>query len=186
VVGVTGFDGFITPLVKDDLFALQYTFGGTDKGAALVYQEQFVVFSDGPAEPGATWSIPYEWELPSLGKVTGTKSFVLRGRADDSGRSVAEVGLNYALSVEADMKASGVHTTGLITTREFKGTAKVDTGSGAVISLDSTVTLAGTVSVEIGGQAYAVPTEQTWNVAVEALDAVPAPGAQSKAKGDNE
>jgi hypothetical protein len=173
VVAVTGFDGFIAPLVKDDVFAMQYTFGGTDKGAALVYQEQFVVFSDAPVAPGGTWSVPYDWQLPALGRVTGTKSFTLRNQMEQAGRGVADLDVTYALSVEADMKASGLHTTGTITTRDFKGTAKVDTASGQILSMDSAVTLTGTVSIDIGGATYAVPTEQRWNVAVEKLDALP-------------
>ncbi|HUG92959.1 MAG TPA: hypothetical protein VML55_19115 [Planctomycetaceae bacterium] len=99
--------------------------------------------------------------MPRIGRLSGTKDFRFSGIAAADGREVAEFAVTCAVSFDASAEASGVRLRGILTTRESSGTARVDAASGRLVSLESKATLSGTVSVELGGQMYAVPTQQT-------------------------
>ena len=174
VVTVTGFDGFITPLVKDNIFALQYLFGGTDQSAKFIFQERFPVFAKDAVAAGAAWNVPYDFEMPGFGKLSGSRHHSLKKVTATSGQETAELDWTYGLSFEGAAEATGVRFSGNLTSDQSSGTARVDVATGQVQSLDSSISAAGTFSVDVGGQTFSVPTKQKWKVTVERLSELPA------------
>ncbi|MGH7202718.1 MAG: hypothetical protein ACREJB_19080 [Planctomycetaceae bacterium] len=61
----------------------------------------------------------------------------------------------------------------MTTTSETSGHADFDPASGQLLSLTSHVTLTGNATLEVSGNTFNFPTNQTWNVSVERLDEIP-------------
>ncbi|MBW3540790.1 MAG: hypothetical protein KY476_11005 [Planctomycetes bacterium] len=169
VNAVKGYEDLVGEFAKDDIFAKQYSFGGTDKGARLLFQEQFVVFPVSAVKAGETWSVPYDFDLPGVGRISGRKLFTFSGVKEQSGRKVASVSIAYDLSIDSEIEAGGIKAAATVTTSESSGRATVDVETGTLRTLESKLVLTGNSTLTISEQTFQFPTTQTWTVVVELL-----------------
>lgn len=173
VTEVKGYEDLLAGQIKNDPFSGQYTFGGTDRGAALDFQERFVIFCDRPVKKGDPWEADYTREVPGIGKLEGKKLFRHDGAGNVGDCETVKISFTYDASLETDYKFEGAEVSGTIFVNDSSGSAHFDPQSGQLVSLKSTVTFGGNVSLTAGGNSFDVPTEQVWQVEVQRLEKLP-------------
>ena len=175
ITKVGDYEELIGNLTKKDPLVLAplFTFGGTNQGAGLLFQEMMVVLSNKPVKPGDTWTNPYNMEIPQVGTFEGKKEFKYEGRGTLGGRETIRFGINYDISLEADYKFLGGKATGTITTAKSSGIAHFDPKQGQLVSLKSNVEFSGTVTRELGGNTIDFPIELSWEVILKQLENLP-------------
>src|SRR3990170_4264051 len=72
---VKGFAELFADLLKDNPIAAQFVGGGSNEAAKTSYADQFPRFKDDAVKPGDSWEVPFEIDLPKLGKFKGTGTF---------------------------------------------------------------------------------------------------------------
>lgn len=173
VAAVDDYEELVGEQVKDNPYALQFTFGGTDKGAALWFQEMLPILPEKPVEPGDSWTVPYNFELPNIGRVKGKKTFRYEGPGLLNGEKTARLSFSYDVAFEMEGEADGAKFSGSLPITRASGTAHFDPAAGRLLSLDSRVAITGSLSLEISGNTVAVPTEIARSVKVELLAKLP-------------
>jgi hypothetical protein len=173
ITKVGDYEELIGNLTKSNPVAPIITFGGTNQGAGLLFQEMMAVLSNKPVKSGDTWEAPYNFEIPQLGTFEGKKGFKYEGRDKVNGRETVRLGINYDISLEVDYKFLGVNATGTITTTKSSGAAHFDPEQGQLVSLKSNAEFSGNVRLQSGGNTFDVPIEITWEVTLKQLEKLP-------------
>jgi len=170
IVQVREYEELVGKLVKDNPFAAQFTFGGTNQGVRLLLQEMNVVFSKKPVRRSDSWSVDYEMDLPKLGRITGVKRFRYLRSGTAGKRKVVRIGFSYSLTMDTKFDFAGVKGEGTLQVKKSSGIAQIDLETGQVVSLKSQIEFGGKPTVVVGDKSYEMPTKQTWKVHVERLD----------------
>jgi hypothetical protein len=173
VADVKGFAELTADLLKDNPLGAQFAGGGGNAGARLAEQESFIVLSEKPVKPGDQWEVPFEIELPQLGKAKGKVVYVYEGDDKVGDRKTVRIGVTTDLSFDLDLNAGGAKVTGTISTSNSSGTVQFDPEAGRVVSSKRSVSMSGQLSVEAGGMTFAVDNQQEQTSTSELLDKLP-------------
>jgi hypothetical protein len=169
---VKGYAELIADLIKDNPFAAQFG-GGDNKAAVQTEQESYVVLSEKPVSAGDKWEVPFETELPKIGKMKGKTVFTYEGPDKAGNLKTARIGLSTEVSFDLDIDQGGAKVTGSISTTNSSGTVQFDPAAGRVVSLKRATSMSGQLMVEAGGKMIPVDNEQDHSTTLELLEKLP-------------
>lgn len=172
VVEVKGYAEMIADLLKDNPLAAQFG-GGDNRAVALNEQDSFVIFSDKPVKTGDTWEVPFDLEIPNLGKMRGKTVFTHEGADKVGDRKTIRIGITSETTFDLALDQPGVKVSGTLTTNGFTGTAQFDPEAGQIVSMKREFGLAGQLSADAGGMTIAIDTQQQHTSTSELLDKLP-------------
>lgn len=172
VTQVKGHAELIAHLVKDNPLAMQFG-GGDNTSALLAEQDVFLMLSDKPVKPGDVWQIPFDIELPNLGRTRGTVTCTYEGPDQVNGRKTARVGMSANLSFDLNLDQGGAKVTGMISSTTATATVQFDPEAGRIVSVKRALALSGTLSVDAGGMIIPVESQQEQSTTIEFLDKKP-------------
>lgn len=173
VKDVEGLDMLLADLLKDNPLAAQFAGGGDKKAGKLSQQEAIDQFPEGPVKTGDQWEIPYEMELPKLGKATGKRVYTVEGADKVGERETIRLGVTLEMTFDVDLETNGAKITGRLSVSESAGTVQFDPKMGQTVSKKAKYTIGGALSVNVAGQVIPVQSDQTQKVSVELLDKLP-------------
>jgi hypothetical protein len=174
VVEVKGLEELIADLVKDNPFAaLQAGVTGDNDGAKYAEQDDFLVFSEKPVEPGDAWEAPFEIELKHLGKIKGTVRYVYEAEDKVGEVKTVRIGTSMEFSLELKLEAEGAKVSGTITSTAATGTAQFDPIAGRVVSAKRKVGSSGQLTIDAGGMVFTIDHTEEQTTTVELLDKLP-------------
>ena len=173
VVEVKGYAELIGDLAKDSPFSQFAGAAGDNTTARLSEQDAFVFLSDKPVKVGDTWERPIEMEIPKVGKIKGKTVYVYEADDKVGDRKTVRIGMTIEISMEMNLDAGGVKVTGTLSTTSSSGTAQFDPAAGRIVSIRREVSIAGQLSVEVGGMVLPVDTTQDQINTFTLLDKLP-------------
>ena len=173
VVDAKGYEELIGDIVKDNPVAAQFAGGGSDKAFKMGIAENFAQFAEQPVKPGDKWEVPYEVELPKLGKAQGKRIYTYVGPDKVGERPTAKIDVVHELAFDLDVDSAGTKVTGKLSIDKSSGTVHFDPEKGQLVSLKHDYVLSGDISVETNGNTIPVKTEQNQSSTVELLDKLP-------------
>jgi hypothetical protein len=173
IVEVKGYADLIRDLLENNPLTIQFAGGGTDDAAKEGLREMFPQVSKNAVKPGDTWEVPHEITMPKLGKLKGKTAFRYIGPDKVGDRQTAKIEVTTDTSMELDIDMDGTKVTGKISSNSANGTLQFDVAAGRVISNQSTVSLGGTLNVNVNGMDIPVQNEQMMKSSVELLEKVP-------------
>lgn len=173
VVEVKGYADLLRDLVENNPITAQFAGGGSDDVAKEGLREMFPRVSKDAVKPGDTWEVPHEIAMPKLGKMKGKSSFRYVGPDKVGDRQTAKIEVTTDSSMDLDIDMDGTKVTGKISTNSATGTLQFDVAAGRVISNQSTVSMGGTLNVNVNGMDIPIQNEQTMKSAVELLEKLP-------------
>lgn len=173
VVELNGLQDLISDLVKGSPLAAQFTGGGSDKAAALSVAEYFPVMSEKPVRPGDTWEVPYELDLPRLGKAKGKRTYKYVGPDKIAGRETARISVTTDLTFDLDLDMGGTKVKGSLSINNSSGTIQFDPLNGQLVTMKNEYDLAGDLTVTAGDMEIPVRTEQKQTVTLDVLEKLP-------------
>jgi hypothetical protein len=169
---VKGFAELIADLIKDNPFAAQFG-GGDNKAAVQAEQEAYIVLSEKPVSAGDKWEVPFESELPRIGKMKGKTTYTYEGPDKVGNLKTARIGLSTEMSFELNIEQGGAKVTGSISSTTSSGTAQFDPKAGRVVALKRTLSLSGQLMVEAGGKIIPLDSQQDQSTTLELLEKLP-------------
>lgn len=170
---VEGIDMLLADVLKDNPLGAQFAGGGSKGAARLSQQESSDQLPEQPVKKGDKWEIPYEMELPKLGKVTGKRVYTFEDVDKVGERATVRLGVTLEMSFDVALDMTGVKVTGKMAVTDSSGTVQFDPKRGQTISKKAKYTIGGDLSVEAGGNVIPVRSDQTQSVTVELLDKLP-------------
>lgn len=173
VLQVRGYKDMFGDLLKDNPLGARFAGGGSDESAKLSMADQFIIFSDKPVQPGDSWEVETETEIPGIGKIKGKRVFNYEGPDKVGELETAKFTVNHEYSIDIDIEANGSEITGSMSTSNASGTVQFDPERGRVVSNNSSYTLAGDISVAVNGMTQTVNTSQTHSVELQLLEKLP-------------
>lgn len=173
VAEVKGYAELFTDLLKENPILGQFAGGGTNESAKITMQEGFVIFGEKPVVPGDTWEVPFETEIPSIGKIKGKLVYRYDGLEKVGDKSAAKVSVTTELSVDIKVDFNGVTGMGTMTATDSSGTILFDIAAGQLLSFKKSITLVGQISINVNNMNIAIQTEQTQTISKQLLDKLP-------------
>lgn len=173
VADVKGYEELVGDILKDNPMAGQFAAGGSKQAAKLAYQDALDQFSPDPVKVGDKWEIPYEVEIPKLGKAQGKRIYTVEAADKVGSRDTVRIGVALELAFDIDLDVNGAKVTGKLSTTEANGTLQFDPQLGQIVSKKSRYKISGDLSVDVAGNILAVRSEQTQTVEFELLDKLP-------------
>ena len=173
IVEVDGYEQLLADLFKDNPLAKQFAGGGSKQAAHAGYQELIDQFSEKAVQPGDMWEIPYELELPQIGKSQGKRVYTFEGMELAGERSLAKISVVVELAVDIDIEANGAKITGRLASSSASGTVLFDAAQGQTVSKTAQYTISGNMNVAVNGMTIPVQSEQTQSVKLELLEKLP-------------
>lgn len=170
---VKGFAEQFADLLKDNPIAGQFLGGGTNEAAKHSFSEQFARFKEEPVKPGDTWEVPFDIELPKLGKLKGKRVYRYEGPDKVAGRATARITVTTDIAADIDSDLGEAKVSGSFTTADATGTIHFDPAAGKLVSIKSSLSLAGDMTVTAGGNTIPLRMEQTQTSSIDALDKLP-------------
>jgi hypothetical protein len=173
VTAVKGYKSLLADILKDKPLAAQFfSEGESDEAFKIQQNNSIVTLPKKPVKVGDTWVEPYVLNLKKLGKFTGKKTFTYEGPGKVGDRETIKISITTELTADLDIDTDGAKVAGTISVLESSGTAHFDPHKGQLVSLNSAMTLTGTLNVAVGGQNITIPMEQKLSATVELLDDV--------------
>ena len=117
--------------------------------------------------------MPFELEMPKLGKATGKRIYTYNGPGKVGNRKTLKITTNLELSFDLNANIGGAKVTGTLSITESSGTIHLDTKKGNVVSLNSAYSLSGDLNVSVNGMDIPVGTAQTQRISMELLKKLP-------------
>ena len=114
-----------------------------------------------------------EIAMPKLGTMKGKTTFRYVGPDKVGDRQTAKIEVTTDSSLEINLEMDGTKVTGKISTNSASGTLQFDVASGRMISNQSTVSMGGTLNVNVNGMDIPIQNDQTMKTAVEYLEKLP-------------
>jgi len=154
-----GFNELIGDLVKDNPDLAK--FGGSEETAKVNLAEFFPTMQDKAVNAGDKWEVPFEVQLPQIGKAKGKRIFWYQGDGQVGQRKTAKINITTELSIDLKLEMGGAVITGTLSVSGSKGTLEFDPQAGLVAALENEITLSGNLNVAAGGMDIPVAMEQT-------------------------
>ncbi|HEY3967752.1 MAG TPA: hypothetical protein VGM05_24535 [Planctomycetaceae bacterium] len=174
VVDIKGYVELVGDLVKDNPVAQQIIGGGGGKaGAQIAEQHDFVVLSEKPVSPGDQWEVPFDVDLPSIGKVKGKVVYVYEGDDKVGDRKTVRIGVTTEFSIDLKIEAGGAKVSGTLSTSSATGTVQFDPQAGRVLTSKRSTSISGQIMVEAGGMTFPVESQSDESQSIELLEKVP-------------
>lgn len=173
VTEVEGFKELVADVLKDNPIAAQFAGGGGNSAGKASYQDAFDQFPEKPVKPGDTWEVPYEIEMPKVGKVEGKRIYKVEAFDKVGERDTIRYSVALDLSFDLNLEVNGARVTGKMTASNASGTGQFDPAKGQLVSKKSKYTISGMLSVEANGQTIPIQSDQTQTITVELLDKLP-------------
>ena len=174
VLDVKGYIELIGDLVKDNAAAQQIPgAGGGKAGAQIAEQQHFVVLSDKPVSPGDQWEVPFDIDMPGLGKVKGKVVYVYEANDKVGDRKTVRIGVASDVSIELKIDAGGAKVTGTLSSSSASGSVQFDPETGRVLKSKRSISMSGNLTVEAGGMTIPVETQTDESNTAELLEKLP-------------
>lgn len=176
VTKATGMAEAIKGAIQGNAIAQQFAAGSdSDEAVAHGLQDQFIEFPEKALSPGDEWEVPYEMNLPKLGKATGKTKYRYEGLDGDSGRARAYHKFTFSSSMDfdLDLKTDQVTATGKLKISNSSGTALFAADAGRLVSKKSETTVDGDITIEAGGMTIALQQSQKQTSELKLLDGPP-------------
>ncbi|HLJ10135.1 MAG TPA: DUF6263 family protein [Planctomycetaceae bacterium] len=174
VLEVKGFAELIADLVKDKPgAALQAGIMADNDGAKHSEQEEVVVFSEKPVEPGDSWEESFEVELKGVGKVKGKVFYTYEADDKVGDRKTVRIGVKTDVTVDLDVDAMGAKVTGMVSTNSSEGVVQFDPAAGRVVAVKHKMSMSGQLTVNAGGMVIPVDNFEEHVRTTELLSKLP-------------
>lgn len=173
VTAVDGYEQLIGDVLKENALAAQFAGGGSKNASVMAYQESFDQLPEGSVKPGDTWEVPYDVELPKIGKAQGKRVYTFEAMDKVGDRATARLGVKLELSIDVDLEMNGAKITGKLSVSESAGTIQFDPEKGRTLSKKAKYTISGTLNVDVNGNVIPVETEQIQSVNSELIEKIP-------------
>jgi hypothetical protein len=174
ITQVKGFAELIADLVKENpLAGLEAGIFADNDGAKISEQDEFVVLSEKPVEPGDMWEVPFELELKHLGKIKGTVRYTYEAEDKVGERKTARIGITTEFSLDLNIEAPGAKISGTISANNATGTVQFDPVAGRIVSAKRKTSSSGQLTIDAGGMVFMVDNAEEQTTTVELLDQLP-------------
>lgn len=170
---VEGLDMLLADVLKDNPLGAQFAGGGSKGAARLSQQESSDQLPEQPVKKGDKWEIPYEMDLPKLGKVTGKRVYTFEDVDKVGERETVRLGVTLEMSFDLAIEMGGAKVTGKMSVSDSSGTVHFDPKRGETVSKKAKYTISGDLTVDAGGNIIPVRSDQTQSVTVELLEKLP-------------
>lgn len=172
---VTGFEGLIQDAVKDNPMAQRFAAGASPEGARVNYAESFVEFPKKALNPGDSWEVPVENDLPGIGRMTGKRIYRFEGDGKSGTRNTARFSIRTEMDIDVDLKENGAIVTGRLSVSESNGECHFDRGLGQLVEFRTKSTIAGDLNIQANGANTTMTQEQTQEGRYRLLEKLPEP-----------
>jgi hypothetical protein len=139
----------------------------------MSYQEAFDQFSEKPVKPGDKWEVPYELDLPKLGKAKGKWIYTYEGPDKVGERPTARIAVALEMEFDLDVEIGGMKVTGKLSAADAAGTIQFDPARGQTVSKKSKYTINGDMAIVVNGMTIDVRMNQKQSATLELLDKLP-------------
>ena len=173
---VKGFAELFADLLKDNPIAVQFLGGGSNEAAKSSYADQFPRFKDDAVKPGDFWEVPFEIDLPKLGKFKGKRVYRYEGPDKVGDRTTAKIDVATELEGDLDIDLGEAKVSGTFSTDDATGTVQFDPAAGKLVAMKSGFSLTGDMTITAGGNTIPLRMEQTQTISIEMLDKLPEDG----------
>jgi hypothetical protein len=173
VKDVEGLDMLLADVLKDNALGAQFAGGGSKGAARLSQQESSDQLPEQPVKKGDKWEIPYEMELPKLGKVTGKRIYTFEDFDKVGERETVRLGVTLEMAFDVAVEMGGAKVTGKMAVSDSSGTVHFDPKRGQTVSKKAKYTIGGDLSVDVAGNIIPVRQDQTQAVTVELIEKLP-------------
>ena len=170
---VTGYEELLHDLLVNNPIGLQFTGGGSNEAARMGLQDQFIVLSRNALKPGESWEVPWDTELPRLGKTRGKRIYKYVGPDKVGSLATAKIDATFELSYDVDIDMPEAKITGSVAVIKSSSVVQFDVAAGRLISSQASFSLRGELSVEANGEKTPIQIEQTQKITFELLDNLP-------------
>lgn len=173
LIEIKGLKELLADVLKDNPLAAQFAGGGGDDAAKISFEELFPALPDKAVSPGDKWDTPFELKLPQVGVIKGKKVYWYQGEGTVGKKKTVRIDVATEMALDLNIEMGGAKITGKMAIDTSKGTIHFDPQAGCVVSIASEYSLGGKLNVNVNGMDIPVGTEQTQQVTLELLDALP-------------
>ncbi|MGQ0636090.1 MAG: DUF6263 family protein [Planctomycetaceae bacterium] len=173
VLSTKGYAELVADIIKDNPLAAQFGAQGSDESAMLSEQEAYLILPEKPVKPGDTWEVPYEFEVPKLGKFRGKNSYKFEAYDMVGTRKTARINATSELTLNLDINQPEAKVTGTMSTTGSSGSVQFDPEAGRILSKKSNLSMVGQLTVDAGGMTLTIDTRQEQANSSELLDKLP-------------
>lgn len=168
VQAVTGHKELLKQIAKSDKAAAGLQ---NDDQTALHGAAEFLVpFADRAVGPGSKWEVPFELELPNIGKIQGKRIFLLESMTKYGERDAAKILETYEMSLDTGVTSGRAEVSGTLTADGSQGTILFDPAAGVLLSNEREIVISGRLTRKIGDQTINVDLKQTQTVSTKLVE----------------
>lgn len=169
-----GYKEIIETLVKDNPLAAQFTGGGSEQAQKDGLAEIFFPLKDKPVAQGDSWEVPFELELPKVGKAKGKRVYKFEGPITEDNPNVVRLSVSMEeTSFDFNLDTEGAKITGSINVDSSKGDVRFDVEKGQVIQANLEYTLSGNIDIQAGERTLKSTVKQTQKRSTQRLSELP-------------
>lgn len=170
-----GYKEILENVLKDNPLAAQITGGGSEEALKESLVEVFVPLSEKPVKEGDSWEVPFELEMPKIGKAKGKRVYKYEGTLEKDKAKIARITVSVEISFDFDVTTEGVKVTGNIGTDSSKGDVRFDIEKGQIVSANLEYVTSGTINTEVGDRTLKAAVKQTQKRSTQQLSSLPNP-----------
>ena len=182
VIAVDGYAELLADLLKGNPLAAQFSGGGSNDAAKTSMADFYLPFKKEGVQTGDEWEVEIKIALPKLGNATGKKTIRYDGNEKLAGIDTKKFSVTVEIDFKLDLDQGGSKVSGSIASDSSSGTYYFDPEIGQIVSAETTQTLSGTLTAQVGGANIEIKTEQTQTMKMKRLEKIPDPNAAPKAK----
>lgn len=168
-IEVKGYADQLRDLVDNNPLTAQFAAGGTDDAAKQSLEGVFPKLPKTVAKTGDTWEFPVEFGLGKTGTLKGKTTYVFANLDKVGDRATAKLNMTTDLTVDINLEMDGAKVTGKISTNNSSGFVQFDMEAGHALSGESSVSMGGTLNVNVNGMDFSVQNDQTMKTTIEYL-----------------
>ncbi|MDA1014107.1 MAG: DUF6263 family protein [Planctomycetota bacterium] len=182
ITAVEGYAELLADLLKGNPLAAQFAGGGSNEAAKAGMAELYLPFKKEGVKTGDEWETEFKIALPKLGNATGKKTVRFDGDEKLDGKAVKKFTVTMTIDFKLELNQGGAKVSGSIASDSSSGTFYFDPEIGQIVSAETTQTLSGTLTAQVGGANIEIETEQTQTMKIKRLDKLPDPNAAPASK----